>query len=99
MMTIEFSPECQEEVLALAAAHPEYVKQVSSRHSIGGGTDFTLLISLAGLAIPAIKDVLLAHIRAGQYKSISYKNLKIRGHSPEDIEKILVSMRDSGLKL
>ena len=98
-MTIEFSPECQDEVLALAAAHPEHVKQVSSRHSIGGGTDLTLLISLAGLLIPAIKDVLLAHIRAGQYNSISYKNLKVRGHSPEDIEKILVSLRDSGLKV
>lgn len=98
-MTIEFSPECQEEALALAAAHPEHVKQVSSRHSIGGGTDLTLMISLAGLVIPAIKDVLLARIRAGQYNSISYKNLKVRGHSPEDIEKILVSLRDSGLKV
>jgi hypothetical protein len=99
MMTIEFSPEYREEVLALATAHPEHVKQVSSRHSIGGGTDFTLLISLAGLAIPAIKDVLVAYIRAGQYKSITYKNLKIRGHSPEDIDKILASIRDSELKL
>lgn len=99
MMTIEFSPEQREQVLALAGAHPEYVKQVSSRHSIGGGTDLTLMVSLAGLAIPAIKDIVLAHIRAGQFKTFSYKNLKIRGHSPADIEKILASMRDAGLKL
>ena len=99
MMTIEFSPEHQEEILALAAAHPEHVKQVSSRSSIGSGHDFTLMISLAGLAIPAIKDMVLAHIRAGQFKAVSYKNLKFRGHSPADIEKILSSMRDSGLKL
>jgi hypothetical protein len=99
MMRIEFPLESQEQVTALALAHPEHVKQVTSRHSIGGGTDLTLLISLAGLAIPAIKDVLVAHIRAGQYKYVSYKNLKIRGQSPEDIEKILASLRDSGLKL
>lgn len=99
MMTIEFSPENQEEILALATAHPEHVKQASSRNSIGGGTDLTLMISLAGLAIPAIKEIVLARIRAGQFKTFSYKNLKIRGHSPADIEKILSSMRDSGLKL
>ncbi len=99
MMTIEFSPEHKEEIQTLAAAHPEHVKQVSSRHSIGGGTDLTLMISLAGLVIPAIKDIVIAHIRAGQFKSFSYKNLKIKGHSPADIEKILASICDSGVKL
>lgn len=99
MMTIEFSPEHKEEVLALAAAHSEHVKRVSSRNAIGGGSDLTLLISLAGLAIPAIKDVLIARIRAGRYKCVSYKSLKICGHSPEDIDKILASLRDSGLKV
>ena len=99
MITIEFSPEGQEDIAALAIAHPEHIKQVKTRHSIGGGHDLTLLVSLAGLAIPVIKDVIIARIRSGRYRSISYKNLKITGHGPEDIDKILTSLRDAGLKL
>jgi hypothetical protein len=98
MMTIEFTPEHEAQLLALAADHPEHVKQAKARHSIGGGDDFTILISLAGLAIPAIRAIVLAHIRAGQYKSVSYKGLKITGHSADDISKILASLRDSGVK-
>ena len=99
MITIEFSSDGQEDIAALAIAHPEHVKQVRTRHSIGGGNDLTLLVSLAGLAIPAIKDVIIAYIRSGRYKTFSNKKLKIVGHGPEDIDKILTNLRDSGVKL
>src|SRR5262249_24874372 len=58
-MTFEFRPEPQEMIVALAIAHPEHIRQVSSRHSIGGGNDLTLMISLAGMAVPAISEVVL----------------------------------------
>jgi hypothetical protein len=99
MLTIEFSPEIEEQVLALAAAHPDEIKQIKSRHTMGGGTDLTLMISLAGLLIPAIKDVVLTSIRARQFKSVAYKDLKITGHSSKEIEKILATLRDSGMEL
>jgi len=98
VLTIEFSPEDRQDFEALAAAHPDYVKQAKARHSIGGGHDLTLMVSLAGLAIPAIKDVLIAYIRAGRYKTMSYKELKVTGHNAKDIEKILASLREAGVK-
>jgi hypothetical protein len=59
--------------LTLAAAHPDQIKQITSRHSIGGGIDLTLMMSLAGFSISAIKDVILAHLNAGRYKSVASK--------------------------
>jgi hypothetical protein len=95
VITIEFLSDQSDEVTALATSHPELIKQVKTRHSIGGGHDVTLLISLAAMAIPAIKTVVVEKIKAGRYRSFSYKGSKITGHSAEDIEKILASLRKS----
>jgi hypothetical protein len=99
MITIEFLPDEHEVVEALVKGHPDSIRQVKTRHSMGGGVDHTLLITLTAMAIPVIKTALLEIIRAGRFKSFSYKGLKVTGHGSSDIEKILTSLRDAGVTL
>jgi hypothetical protein len=100
MLTIEFPPDQRKTVEALAASHSELIKQVKASHSIGGGHDLTLLISAAAIVVPAIKAVLIEKIKAGKFKTFSYKGLKISGQnaSPENIARILESLKESESK-
>ena len=99
MFTIEFTQE-QEPVLAnLAAAHPEGIKQVRTRNSIGGGHELTLIFSVAALAIPAVRAAVVEFIRSRRFISFSYKGMKFSGHSADDIAKILHAMKSEGVEL
>ena len=89
MITIEFLPDQQDEMSALAKTYFGDITQVKSRAMDGSGGDFTLLVSTAALLIPAIKTVLTEHIRARRYKSFSYKGIKYKGGSPDEIAKII----------
>ena len=96
MITIEPSDDVQNEATALASSHPEQVQQVQTRNAIGGGGGAMLMVTLAGVAAPVVKAVLVEWIRAGRYKSVTVKGHKIIGHSAADIAKILASIESPG---
>jgi hypothetical protein len=97
MITIEFTPGQEATVAALAEAHPDQIQQVNVRNATGGGGDLTLIITLAGMALPVVKTAVVEAIRAARYRTFSYKGLKISGHSAADIEKIIAILRKNGI--
>jgi hypothetical protein len=96
MFAIEFAQDQEQSAAGLAEAPPQEIRQVKTRHSLGGGHELSLIFSLAALAIPAVKVAVVEFIRSGRFKSFSYKGMKFTGHSAEDISQILRSFRIRG---
>jgi hypothetical protein len=96
MITIELLPEDEPQIAALLDAHPDLLKRVRTRNILGGGGDYTLLISAAALAVPAIKAVLVERIRAGGGRTVERNGRKYVGYSPADIERMEAALNGDG---
>ena len=89
MIKIEFGPDEESAIAALLAEYPDHLSRVGSRNSIGGGHDFSLLMPIAALAIPAFKAAIIELIRAKQFKKFSCDGLNFTGYDADEIVKII----------
>ncbi len=96
MLTVEFTPDANDELLALAAEHPNEIEPIAARHL--DGSAITFLISASAILVPAIKAVLVEKIRAGRIKSFKTKGLTITGASAEEIATLLKTVHELELK-
>lgn len=89
MIQIDFDSSAAETARMLLAEHPNGVQQVAARNSGGAGTDMALILSLATVAIPEVRKIIVELIHAGKYRSVTIKGKKITGYGAEDVKRIL----------
>jgi len=92
MIQIDFDSRATETARRLLSEHPDGVQQVAARHSGGAGTDLALILSLATLAIPEVRKIIVELIHAGKYRSVTIKGKKITGYGAEDVKRILAGL-------
>lgn len=98
MIQIDFDSSASETARSLLDRYPDGVQQVAARHSGGAGTDMALILSLATIAIPEVRKIIVELIRAGKYRSVTIKGKKITGYSEEDVNRILAGFGEDVAK-
>ncbi len=98
MIIIEVSEEQRNAALALAKAHPDHIDEGKARGTGGDGAELMLIVQLAALALPVVQAALIEFIRNHQGVSVTIKGLKITARSAADVERIIKSLNDAGMK-
>ena len=96
MIKLDFGIEQRGEMEALAKAVGDSITKPEER-AFAGGAEASLVISMAALLVPAVKDIVVAYIKSRRFKSITVRGTKISAYSADDIERILKLLAKEGI--
>lgn len=94
MIAIDFEMGERAALDELAEKYPDEISIIDGRAIDGAMTHWTLVISAAGIAIPAIKSIIVEIIKSKKHKSVTYKGVKIKGYSEDEVKRILAAINE-----
>lgn len=78
---------------ALQAEHGDLITVIEGRGIDGTIEHWTLFLSAAALAVPAIRKVAIELIQSKRHRTLTFKGIKIQGYSADEVNEILAEVR------